>query len=429
MIRVSGTSSGDGSPGTGRRAVPAAGDAASRTAAPHGARGRDGPWPDGRQLLLLHVALGEADVAREALERWRSAVDPAFLDSASRRLLPLACWNLERHGVAAPGLDVLRRSFAESWVRSQQVLEGLATILDAFRSARIPVILFKGAALAIGTYPKSGLRPMVDVDVLVPFDAADEAGRVLGRLGAAATSKDPGGRRAMLHGTEHLLEVGGRPLAVDVHRSALWEGRRAGDDDAFRERSVPVPGREGARMLCPADELLVACVHGLRWSQVRPVYWIADAVMLVRDARRPVEWGLLVGEARRRRLARPVGAALRFLAEAFGAPVPASAIAELESAGRKLRDRLEFECRSRPPQPVRGLFLHWCDHARVSGVRSALARAATFPGYLGRMWDVGSLREVCALALRKARHGVGRPPDPQFSPGLAGDGKASLREG
>lgn len=355
-------------------------------------------------------------------------MDPAALDPASRRLLPLAWWNLERHGIPSPGLDVLRRAFAESWVRSHQILEGLEAVLGALRSSRIPAILFKGAALALGTYPKAGLRPMVDVDLLVPFDAAEEAGRVLGGLGAATTSKDPEGRRAMLHGTEHLLEIGGRPLAVDLHRSVLWECRRRGDDDAFREGAVPVPGRDDASMLCPADELLVVCVHGLRWSQAPPVYWIADAVTLIRDARRPVDWDRLVGEARRRRLARPVGAALRFLVDALDAPVPETAIAGLESGGGTLRDRLEFACRSRSPQPLRGLFLHWCDHARISGVRSAFVRAATFPGYLGGMWAVGSFPEVCATALRKARHGVGRAPDPRFTPSAADDGKAAFPE-
>lgn len=395
---------------------------------PAGPRARprtDGPWPDERQLLLLRVALGDADVAREALLRWRRGVEPATLDPASRRLLPLAFWNLERHGIAAPGLDLLRRAFAESWVRSHQILEGLDAVLGALRSAGIPAVLFKGAALALGAYPKPGLRPMVDVDLLVPFEASEEAARVLGRLGAMPTSEEPEGRRAMLHGTEHLLEVGGRPFAVDLHRSALWECRRPGDDDAFRERAVPVPGREDARMLSPADELLVVCVHGLRWSQVRPVYWVADALTLIRDARRPVDWVRLVEEARRRRLAGPVGAALRFLVAELDAPVPASALAELESGAWTIRDRLEFACRSRSPQPLRGLFLHWCDHARVSGVWSALARLATFPGYLAGMWGVGSLREVCALAYRKARHGVGRAPDPRFSGDAAGGGKTT----
>ena len=400
-----------------------------REAAPREARRAGGPWPDERQRLLLDVALGEAGVAAGALARWLDAVDPSNLDSASRRLLPLAFWNLERHGVAGSGRDVFRRAFAESWVRSHQILEGLDVVLGAFRAARIPVILLKGAALALGTYPKAGLRPMVDVDVLVPFDGSEEADRVLEGLGARPTSEDPAGRKAMLHGTEHVLDLGGATVAVDLHRSALWECRRAGDDDAFREGAVPVSGREGARMLCPADELLVVCVHGLRWSQVPPIYWVADAVMLIRDERTPVDWGRLVAEARRRRLALPVGAALRYLVAELGAPVPDTVIAELGPGSWTLRDRFELFCRSRPPQPLRGLFLHWCDHARMSGGRPALARLATFPAYLGEMWAVGSLGEVCALALRKALHGVGRAPDARFMPDRAGDAGDSRREG
>lgn len=410
--------------GAGRPDASAPESRARRAEAARETRRADGPWPDESQLLLLRLALGGADVAGASLLRWRAAADPAGLDPASRRLLPLAFWNLERHGIPTPGLDVFKRAFAESWVRSHQILEGLSAVLDGLLSAGIPPILFKGAALALGTYPKAALRPMVDVDVLVPHDAFEEAGRVLGRLGARPTSKDPEGRRAMLHGTEHLLEIGGRPLAVDLHRSALWECRRPGDDDSFRQEAVPVPGREDARMLCSSDELLVVCVHGLRWSQLRPVYWIADAMTLIRDERAPVDWERLVGEARRRRLARPVAAALRFLAGAFDAPVPAPAIAALESGAGRLRDRLELACRSRAPQPLRGLFLHWCDHARVSGEGSALARLGTFPGYLRGMWAVGSFREVCALAFRKALHGVGRAPDARFAAGPGDDRRA-----
>lgn len=340
---------------------------------------------------------------REALTRWRGAIDSERLDGASRSLLPLAWWNLERHAVSDGDLGLFRHAFVESWVRTQQLLETLGVVLAAFQAAGVPVLVFKGAALTLGAYPKPGLRPMTDLDLLVPPAAEADGIRVLERLGARRTSADPERRRAMLHGTELLLERGGMPVAVDLHRSALWECRRPGDDEALWAASVPLPGTAAdARMPCAADHLLVVCIHGLRWSPGRPIRWIADAMLLIEKLRGPEDWARLVAEARRRRLAWTLRVALRFLVRVFDAAVPSDALAALGAGRNAVRDRLELAFRSRPPSLARGLFLHWCDHARMSAIRSPFGRLATFPGYLREMWAVETLRDVPAQALRKA---------------------------
>lgn len=373
-----------------------------------------GPWPDTVQTELLRVAIGRDEHAREALSRWRNSVDPARVDAASRRLLPLAWWNLERHGIAGPGLDVMKGAFVETWVRTQQLLEALEAVLAAFQSEGIPVVVYKGAALALGTYPRLGLRPMVDIDLLVPPSAAGEGLRILEGLGARRTSGEPAKRLSLLHGAELLLEREGWSVAVDLHWSALWECRRPGDDDPLRESAVPLPGTATpARMPCPADHLLVVCVHGLKWSPLPAIHWIADAMMLLE---RPLDWARLVAESRRRRLAWPVAVALRYLVLTFGAPVPPETLAELEVCGPTWRDQQELSCRSSPPDLLRGLFLHWCDHARRSAIRSALLRALTFPAYLRDMWAVENLREVPVLALRKALQGGGALQAPTRAP-------------
>jgi len=381
-----------------------------------GARHRDpGPWPNAEQTLLLHAALGNVDRAPEAFDRWRDVTDPASLDNASRRLLPLAWWNLERHGIPASRLDVLRQAFTKTWVRNQQLLDTLRTVLEAFRSAGAPALLFKGAALALGVYPKLGLRPMLDLDLLVPHAALADAGRVLEGIGARRTADDPDQRRALLHGTELLLQSAGSSVAIDLHRSTLWECRRPGDDDSFWASSIPVTGSAiQARMLCPADHLLVVCIHGLRWSQVRPIYWVADAMMLIESPQQPIDWSRLNAEARRRRLEWPLAKALQFLMRNFHAAIPPHVIEQLEAGAAPLRDRLELACRSRPPHLLRGLALHWFDHKRMSATSSLPVRLATFPGYLREMWALESLWDVPAQGIRKALLRCGIP---------VGDGK------
>lgn len=375
---------------------------------PHGlaaaTRRRDpGPWPDAAQTLLLHAALGDSNRARAAVARLRDSIDLAGLDPASRRILPLVWWNLQRHQIHDANPDAFKRSFAETWVRNQQIVEALGAVLAAFQSATVPLILFKGAGLALGTYANIGLRPMVDIDILVPHSAMTDASRLLEALGAVRSSKDPAQRRAMLHGIEYVFEREQDSVAIDLHQSALWECRRPGDDDRFWADSIALPGTIlGARTLCPAHHLIVVCVHGLRWSQVRPIHWIADAMTLIDKAQPSMDWPRVVAEARRRRVEWTLAVALRFLAEVFQAGVPATVIEELASSRSPLRDRLELACRSRRPDPLRGLVLHWFDHTRRSAFSSLPKRLIRFPAYLREMWALDSLWAVPAQGFHKA---------------------------
>lgn len=330
-------------------------------------------------------------------------VDLGRVNAVARRLLPLVWWNLDRHGLRGPDLEVLRHTFAETWLRDQQLLALLEPVLAALRAAAVPTLLFKGIGLTLGTYPRLGLRPMADVDILIPPRATATATEVLLRLGARRTAKDPDRRRSMLHAVEFLFEKDGSSVAIDLHQHALWQCRRFDDDEAFWARAQDLPGAAfEARTLCSADHLLVVCVHGLRWNSLRPIQWVADALMLIGNQQDPVDWPRLVAEARRRRLILTVKVALRYLIRVFGAELPEEILAELEAEKPSLLDRLELSYRSRPPARGRGLFLHWCDHSRLSTASTTFGRLLGFPGYLREMWALDSLGEVPLRALKKA---------------------------
>jgi len=91
------------------------------------------------------------------------------------------------------------KKFRERWAeayyaaaaRSALLSREMDRLLAALHEADIPAILLKGAILAENLYPNPALRPMSDLDILVPHDRVLDAREVLERLGYRALHPIP----------------------------------------------------------------------------------------------------------------------------------------------------------------------------------------------------------------------------------------------
>lgn len=106
------------------------------------------------------------------------------------------------------------------WHRERTI--ALAEILQILERASIDAIVLKGAALAWSIYASPALRPMGDMDLMVPGAAAREAQLSLRRLGFNAEDMTP--RRFGRHA--HHLPIASRSqngvtISVEIHRDAL----------------------------------------------------------------------------------------------------------------------------------------------------------------------------------------------------------------
>lgn len=136
----------------------------------------------------------------DCLHRDESRLDPAALsvltDEGWTALIEMAT----RHGVApllyqrlkAPPLagcvpdDVrerLRGLYLNTAARNVRLYEELRPLLLALHEVGIPVLVLKGAYLAEQVYCNIALRPMSDIDLLVPASRAREVWRVVKDLG------------------------------------------------------------------------------------------------------------------------------------------------------------------------------------------------------------------------------------------------------
>ena len=103
------------------------------------------------------------------------------------RLQPLLAWQFERAGGAWPAPEAIAQGWREAR-RLAGVLalaQGAALRLaaDSLARAGIPFMVLKGPRLAWRCYPEPGLRPMRDLDLLVPHDAVLRAADVLAAAG------------------------------------------------------------------------------------------------------------------------------------------------------------------------------------------------------------------------------------------------------
>jgi hypothetical protein len=365
------------------------------------------PTADGE--LLLRAAVAEGDEAERAWRRWRGAHADEQFDLGSFRLLPLVYRNLEAHGSADEWMGRLKGLYRRQWFLNQSLLARAAEAVAALEAAGVPTLLLKGAGLSVAHYRDLGARAMDDVDVAVALRDAGRSVEVLREIGLRPARPLPPDHLALDH-AETFTGAGG--ARIDLHWDLL---RWAGADDAIWAAAEPAELRGAVtRTPCATDHLLLVCGHAAYWNVVHPLRWVADVLMVLRS---DVDWDRLVRLAAQRGIAPPLAAALAYVREAFGAPVPPEAIGALRRARTPPLRRAAHRVAALPPSPARsiGLFAVYADaytaRARARGVRPT---PHGFARSVQRHLEVADARE---LVVRIARGAVRqRRPAPVMAP-------------
>lgn len=366
-----------------------------------------GNRPTPEQLLVLHAALDEPVAGRAAWKRWRGSVEFDDVDGGSARLLPLVYRNLGPDAFDTEVAGRLKGLYRRAWSQNQLIFERAGEGISALEAAGIQTLVTKGASLAVLSYRDVGVRPMDDADVLVPIERTREAIEVLTSAGWSADQDDPLAWAQVHHSLGFAGPAGGN---LDLHWFALWQPAR--DEELWRA-SVPLDlAGVATRAPSPADQLLLACVHGTPWCPLPPFPWIADAVAVIRSAGEDLDWDRVAGEAERRRLTVATGAALAYLREELGAPVPGRVLDRLGAAPVSRRERAAFRAARRPAGPVRTLRMAWDRYRRLRDLDTGAPQPGGFVSFACRFWGLDSawqlpLRAGRAFSRRRER-GVAR---------------------
>jgi hypothetical protein len=176
------------------------------------------------QRLLLDLIAPRAKVSPDAL----AGLEPADWDQLMRmvrqhRLGPLLHWQLARMRPALPiptrVSDALAASAKKSAFRSLVLQLELSLIHRLLTAAGIPYQAMKGPFLALHAYPRPGLRPMRDLDILVPRADALRTFEVLLAGGLARLDRYQGRPDAQILIHKHLppLQTASGQVKVEVH--------------------------------------------------------------------------------------------------------------------------------------------------------------------------------------------------------------------
>ena len=364
-----------------------------------------GCWPTPNQELLLRAALSQRELALESWNEWRRKVNIDVIDYGSHRLIPQLYRNLQRHGVNDPLMERLKGVYRYYLYKNEILMHRIGSLLTAFEDAGIRTMVLKGAALIQLYYRESGLRPMLDADVLVHAHQAEQAMEVLTGLQWKPRYPRPQTRIPIFHSTP-FVDEGGRQ--VDLHWHLFWECFNAKDDDGYWQNAIPIKiGGVQTLALSPTNQLLHTCWHGARWNEVPPIRWVADAMAILAASAEEINWPGLLEKAQRHRIVSPVKDSLEYLKKKFDAPVPDSVLASLSAVRITKIERENYELTLNPmapPSTTKILRMLYYDYRWLSSSTSSRIKTLAFAKHLQAKWDIERLWHVpLYMSLRMVR--------------------------
>jgi hypothetical protein len=275
-------------------------------------------FPTAAQGLALQASLLDGDAA---LEAWRAlSIESQAGDVGIGWISPLLMTNIRRLRPNDPWVLANPHFLALCELKARAGIATAVTTLNALREAGVDTLALKGLALGHFAYPSPGLRSISDFDILVPardFSRATEALKLRGlRAAPGAPVRAADFRRNHAH-----VFFGARrhEPTLDLHWHVLASARGDDDDQSFWRESRPlVVGTAETRCLCLEDQLLHVLVHGVRWTRVPHVRWVADATMLLRLARAGFRLDRFLEVIERFEAVTPVQEGLAFVANLLG---------------------------------------------------------------------------------------------------------------
>ena len=210
-------------------------------------------------------------------------------------LSPLVYHHLQQANAPIPA-DVklkLQGLFLRHRQANQSMMVALENILTILNDHQIEAVVLKGAALANIVYPHIGLRPMRDLDILVPHTQAQKAQDLLQQSGFDAM-----GYVENLPGDHRHLDVlqetrNGRIVSVEIHYELLSGLMSAGSKniETLKRPFLPftTPTKQTAQTLHPDEMLWHLYQHMM--SEVMRLIRIVDLVGFAETMQHEINWG------------------------------------------------------------------------------------------------------------------------------------------
>jgi hypothetical protein len=258
-----------------------------------------------------------------------------LLAVTSRDLYPYLCSVLEpfmEGRQAPPQWEELRTARRLTALDNLRLRRELVRVTGALTEVGIAVLALKGIVLAYAAYGDASLRPMTDLDLLVPQEERDKAIHVLGKLGFDNPKGFPTPIRAHYWRTTPgqecapALQSSGSRVLVEVHTQLeCGEPIFPAPTREFWTRSTTTEiGGLSVRTLCPEDNLFHVCLHLARADRFEKGLLALLDIKVLLDSNLGWNWEGIAARSLRQGCATWMYLSLEAARELAGATVPSS---------------------------------------------------------------------------------------------------------
>jgi hypothetical protein len=300
---------------------------------------------DPSKQLLCQLATGRITPAQRHISAsvWQQLLPIAHQEG----LAPLLYWTLHNQNWSGSIPEPVHQSLVEMYYASVAhntlLFTELDKILPVLEQNNISVILVKGASLALSLYPERDLRPMMDVDCLVPWAEHQQALQLLGEMGYQEDARDQvPGLHAMSDYHANLKGGPGNRVIFELHWGLVssplaWY---AAPIEWFWQHIEPWNADGCARQLTPLAHLLYQSAHAMLQHGGSHILliWLYDLHLLAQSGL--VDWQELVEQAAHLRWGGVVEQALRLTQAAFDTRLPEGLLEQLAQVADPAVDRL-----------------------------------------------------------------------------------------
>ena len=300
---------------------------------------------DPSRQLVCHLVTGRVNPADPSIS---PALWPQLALLAHREgLAPLLYWTLHARGWPEALPESTRQRLTEAYYASEAhnalLFTELAQFLPGLKQQGLTAVLLKGASLAPALYPASGLRPMSDVDLLVP---QSDHPRVTQLLQARGYHEEGHDQAPGLHDmSDYHVGLKGGPagrVIIELHWGLVSSQQAwyAAPIAWFWQHTEPWQGDDSVRQLTPVAHLVYLSAHALlqHGASQSLLIWFYDLHLLAQSGW--IDWDELVAQVAPLRWGGVVGSALRAAQAAFGTHLPPDLLAQLAQVADPAVDRL-----------------------------------------------------------------------------------------
>ena len=231
------------------------------------------------EQLALEALILQGPSAQRAFRQWIDCVDFENIRLEATQLVPALFDRFVRRYQSIPHFPRMKGLHRLSFARNTFLMHAAWHALVRLQEQGVKIIVFKGASLALKYYSGPPLRPMGDIDILVPTHQYDLANAILLKNGWKHRHPEEI-RREIYHATDY---VNATSQGLDLHRRTLQEVRNASFDKELFQRAHSFEW-QGANFLMPSpeDEVLITIVNAMRdWDLIKLI-WVQDLALIIK---------------------------------------------------------------------------------------------------------------------------------------------------